>query len=511
MRISISIKYSVLILFTIFITSIPLSLYFLDYFKEEIRSQLLMRGQTITRQLAQSCAPLLLSKDMAKINAAINSALKDPDIIAASITDHENVIVADHSPEKVGQTFSDQRLSNKKSNSAFHFEDIQANEIIFTHPASFGGVYTGQVIVHISRSVLDKATSSTSRQVLYMTGIIACFVVAISLLMLRRTLRPLGSVLQATKQISEGDFSTRVKIKSNDEIGELAREFNKMAARAELFFRYLDKSIAERLAEDESLAQPGGNLKPVSVLFGDMRNFTSLSNLLSPSQVVRILNTYFDLFIRIVYHYHGVVDKTMGDAIMAFFEPAKSKKIDHTRNAALAAVSMRAAVWALNGVIGNSPEHKTSFLVVPQNFGFAVATGRLIVGNIGSKRRMDYTVCGPAVNLAARLQDETPNGEVVFDRFTAMDVEDLMVCQELDRVLPKGFLPGQEVTPAKVISVSETEMQNIRRLISSLFTSKFFKKHVISPSAPNVKQIAEMLQDRSRDYIGQDPPEFLIC
>jgi class 3 adenylate cyclase len=510
MRIPIAVKYSLMIMFTILTTSALLSWYFLGYMKEELQSEMYKRGGAVARNMAYTVAPLLLSKDDAKIGAALASAIKEPDVESMSVLDHDFKTVADARPEALGKPFYDPVLDIRNVSSSVHAVDEENDQLVFARVAKFSGVQVGLVVVRVGRGALRIAIKSATRRVLLITCIIAGLVIVIGFFTLSRTIKPLSMVLDGTRRISRGEFSTRLEIKSNDEIGELARAFNDMAARTELFFRYVDKSIAERLAQDESLARPGGSMRQVSVLFGDMRDFTAMSNQRSPSDVVWILNTYFDLFFEVVHQFGGVVDKTMGDAIMAFFEPSRANAIDNSHRATLAAVCMKSAVWILNRVIDEAKRSGVDVVLEPRNFGFSVATGRLIVGNIGSDRKMDYTVCGPAVNLASRLQQETKNGEIVLDKFTAMDVEELVEIGELHQVQPKGFLPLQKVTPYNVIRVKEVKLPQLRTIMRRLFSKSFFRLHMSrAVSEPmSDEQVQHLVQFVAR-LIDGDPKDFL--
>jgi adenylate cyclase len=513
MRVPIVVKYSILLLAIILTTAAALSWYFMDLLGDEMESELHKRGRALTRHLAYTAAPLLLSKDDAKIAAALNHVLKDSDIVEASILDHDQRVVADSQPNQVGLVFSDPAVPIPEKNSDSPEAIRVGDQLVFVGSSTFGGVRVGSVVVRASRLAFHRAIQSATSQVLYITVFIACVVIVLSFLMLHRTLKPLAQVLEGTRRISQGDFSARLKVQSNDEIGDLAEAFNGMAARTELFFRYVDKSIAERLSQDESLAHLGGQLKQVSVLFGDMRGFTQLSNQRLPAEVVLILNTFFELFFQTIYHYGGVVDKTMGDSVMAFFESPRTTGLDHSRRAAMAAVSMRSAVWVMNQTIRETIRHEIPTVLEPKDFGFSVATGRLIVGNMGSEQRMDYTVCGPAVNLAARLQEETTRGQVVFDRFTAMDVEDLVITKELPRVCPKGFKASQEVTPYLVRGLTAAQQIRTRKLLQKLFVESFFKAHIADPSEevpkPTREQITQ-LRTIAHGFLNRDPAQFFV-
>ncbi len=517
-RISIKVKYSLLVLFSILATSGLLSWFVLGLIDTEVRAQLKRRGESVTQQLAWALAPVLLSKDDAKVRAALNRVFEDSDIVAGSIIDADGGrVVADGDEGRVGQSFFDPFVPVEERDCSGMVEDSARDRLIFMRTASFSGVRVGCVVIQISRDSLDKVLGRATAQVLFLTAVIALAVIVLSFLTLRRTLKPLGQIIEGTRRIAEGDFSTRLSLASKDEIGDLAEAFNSMAARTELLFRYVDKSVAERLIHDESLALPGGRLKQVSVLFGDMRGFTELSNERSPGEVVWILNTYFDLFFQVVHHFSGVVDKTMGDAIMAFFEPYRPKDTSNAERAAMSAVAMQAAVWTLGEILAEAGRLGIPTLVEPCRFGFAVATGRLIVGNIGSKRHMDYTVCGPAVNLAARLQQDTRRGEIIVDHFTAMDVDKMVVTRRLPRVRPNGFSPSQEVTPFQVVELEATELVRMRKLLRLLFTRRFLLEHIVAfvrdgTELPVDRRAgwAAVLHDHAAGVIERDPPSFLV-
>ncbi|MBW2703573.1 MAG: HAMP domain-containing protein [Deltaproteobacteria bacterium] len=515
-RPSITIKYSMLVFLFILATSGLLLVFFIELLAESVEDQMLKRGEAMTGQLAYSASSLLLAKDHAKLQAVLNKAKTAPDILSMIIMDTERIVIAASDIALVGKGFFDPFVPVERSKChGVHHDQLQ-DRLVFMHQSSFSDTPVGCVVVQFSNDALNAATRAASARVLVITGFIALAVILLSFLTLRRSLRPLTKVIEGTQRIAEGDFSARIEVRSGDEIGRLAEAFNSMAARTELFFRYVDKNIAERLARDEELAKPGGQLKQVSVLFGDMRSFTALSNDMPPSDVVRILNTYFDLFFELVHSYEGVVDKTMGDAIMSFFEAFETKDVDHSSRATMAAVAMRAAVDVMESVLRQGRQDGLPLQVRACRFGFSVATGRLIVGNIGSDAHMDYTVCGPAVNLSARLQEDTHLGQIIIDRFTAMDVENLVMLKQLPRVRPKGFSEAQEVTPYEVIGLKVSEMAKLRQLLRRLLVAPFFLKHVI-PDAGSIegldetarKTYAKRLAEMASNQVDHMPWDFL--
>jgi len=175
-------------------------------------------------------------------------------------------------------------------------------------------------------------------------------------------------------------------------------QLEKQRTRA-VFSRYLDPGIVKELLRNPTAARLGGNRAELTVLFSDIRGFTSLSSLLPPEEVVELLNTYLTVMTEIVFQQGGTIDKFAGDGIMAFFGAPQSHS-DDPRRAVRTAVAMRDGIAALQA----QWQHRAQ---VPLRIGIGIDTGYAVVGNIGSPGRMDYTIIGDVVNLASRLQDLT--------------------------------------------------------------------------------------------------------
>jgi adenylate cyclase len=166
----------------------------------------------------------------------------------------------------------------------------------------------------------------------------------------------------------------------------------------ELFGRYVTPAYVERLAERPETLRLGGERVPLTVLFSDIRGFTSLSERLPADAVIHLLNQYLDAMAEVVFRHEGTIDKFIGDAVMAFWG-APVPVADHARRAVEAALDMTTELDRLNArwsEDGSSP---------PLRIGIGIHTGEAVVGNIGSlSRKLDYTAIGDTVNLASRLE-----------------------------------------------------------------------------------------------------------
>ena len=198
------------------------------------------------------------------------------------------------------------------------------------------------------------------------------------------------------------------------------------------FQYYLTPSVVNEILKDPSKLKLGGDKKRLSVMFSDIRGFTSISEKLSPENLVQLLNEYLTAMTNIVFKHDGLLDKYIGDAIMAVFG-APLDQPDHAQRACHTAVEMIAELkqlqdkWAAEGW----PEI---------NIGIGVNTGDMVVGNMGSEMRFDYTVMGDSVNLSSRLEgtNKEYGTNIIISEFTHESVKDEFVCRELDAVRVKG-------------------------------------------------------------------------
>ncbi len=214
----------------------------------------------------------------------------------------------------------------------------------------------------------------------------------------------LRQVNDAVINVEKLDYVHVENVRTGDELEDLARGFNRMVdglkERDEMkttFGKYLTPAIMNHLMASKVVL--GGELLEVTVLFSDIRSFTSLSERMKPQDVVALLNEYFTEMVNIVMDEGGVVDKYIGDAIMAVFGAPVPKPGDAV-HAVRAAVRMRRALHELNVRLAKRgvPALKT---------GIGIHTGQVVAGNIGSEKRMEYTVIGDTVNLASRLESST--------------------------------------------------------------------------------------------------------
>lgn len=245
---------------------------------------------------------------------------------------------------------------------------------------------------------------------------------------------PIKLLTVAAHQIEAGEYELDLKPKTHDEVGLLTSSFVQMgkglAERERLkdsFGRFINKEIAE-LAAQGRLAL-GGETKETTIFFSDIRSFTAISEKLEPFEVVGFLNEYMTQMVECVNDTHGVVDKFIGDAIMAVWGAPTSS--GSPREDALNCI--RAALMQFNR--GRGGDKKPIIRI-----GCGINSGAVVAGQIGSQKRMEYTVIGDAVNLASRTEAlNKPMGtDILITEYTYKLVHDQVLVEEMPSVTVKG-------------------------------------------------------------------------
>lgn len=248
----------------------------------------------------------------------------------------------------------------------------------------------------------------------------------------RKMTRPIMSLVEGTKEVRAGNFKVQVPVKTHDEIGLLTTSFNHMVADLALKEKYrhvlaqvTDKEVANCLLE--GAIELGGEDREATVLFCDIRGFTSLAEHMEPSSVIRLLNKHMTALTEVIYKHHGVVDKFVGDEVMVLFGVPRSYG-DDALNAVRCAQEMHRVRKELNETA-----------VHPIDMGIGISTGHMVAGCMGSIDRMNYTVVGSRVNLGSRLCSMARGGEIILDPKTYSLVSSEIHAVEVQGVDIKGL------------------------------------------------------------------------
>jgi adenylate cyclase len=264
--------------------------------------------------------------------------------------------------------------------------------------------------------------------------------------------RPLRRLLEGARAVEAGRLEVNVPVRSQDEVGRLTEAFNRMTEQLrvkerirETFGKYIDPRVVEGLIDRPALTQGEGQRRMMTVLFCDMKGFTAMSEGMTPQGLVKVMNRYLTTMSEPIRDHRGVIDKYIGDAIMAYWGPPFTDDSEQAGLACLAALDMLDRLESLHGEVMELLGMRTGLPRIDMRIG--IATGDALVGNIGSDFMMSYTVMGDTVNLASRLEsaNKTYRNRILVSAATAAAAASYVETRELDRLMVVGTHEPQQV------------------------------------------------------------------
>ncbi|MDZ7269312.1 MAG: adenylate/guanylate cyclase domain-containing protein [candidate division KSB1 bacterium] len=285
--------------------------------------------------------------------------------------------------------------------------------------------------VGFARQVLTEPIIHTQRRILAMAALVIVMSVWVIYFFAQKMVDEIHALSRAAREVGNGNLEVSLQPRSNDELGQLAREFNNMIIhlREKLQMqKFLSKLTVQMIHQrgGHRVEPYEGERRNVTILFSDIRNFSAIAEDSEPEQIVKLINIYFDLQTRIIEANGGVVDKFMGDQIMAVFQGPRM-----IEEAVRAATEIQRAVKELN-------RQRRAAGEVTFELGIGINQGLAVMGNMGSKNRMDYTVIGDVVNIANRLCNLARSGQIIAEYNIAHSLNGAYIINRLDSIVVKG-------------------------------------------------------------------------
>lgn len=436
-RIPIRVRLSVFMTLLIVFIMCAASMYFYKSQKEEFISQTTRFGTSIVNNLSHNCSVPMLENDDASLNILIEEISKMQDMDYVAVLDKNGTVMAHSDIAKLGQPYkpapSLATISKNDQMEISKFSKGKIEVMDFSEQVTFNQVFLGTVHIGISMESLRKKIETTGLFLLLMTTVLIGIGVGISFFISTQFSRPVLSLLRGTAEIKIGNFAFRTEREHNDELGDLTLAFNDMAEGLrkkdviqDAFGKYVNPEIVDMILNNPDGQWFQGRKIPATVMFTDIRGFTSLSEKIPPEQVVGLLNDHFTTVTEIILRHGGHVDKFIGDAVLAVFG-ALMEYDDHAERAVRAAVTLQATLTKGENAGGQN-----------LRIGIGINTGEVIAGNIGSQQRMEYTVIGDTVNLASRLTGIAESGEIIISNATFEAVSAKIKSKKLEPVTVKG-------------------------------------------------------------------------
>jgi adenylate cyclase len=197
-----------------------------------------------------------------------------------------------------------------------------------------------------------------------------------------------------------------------------------------MFGRYLSKEVMDSLLEDPNALELGGERRNVTIMMTDLRGFTAVTESLEPEQVVRMLNNCFEVMVEVIHQYQGTINEIVGDSLLVIFG-APQEVPDRAQKAIACAIEMQNAMAEVNT--------ENRVLGLPElEMGIALHDTEVIVGNIGSSKRIKYSVVGSGVNLVSRIESYSVGGQILVSESVCKEAGEILRIDSQREVIPKG-------------------------------------------------------------------------
>jgi len=465
---------------------IGITVFIYNHEKEVLGNEVKQRGLAIAVNVANSAADALLGSDILTLSILANEVLQSPlkeqnespmmeqvlqslkeefierkeketikneGIVSAVIVDANGLMM---DPKKAEQKYYPPAgIKPLDEGQDYLIQEYQLNgksyyDIAVPSIEKITEKKVGEVHLTVSQDVVSKTVLTAAIKILVIMFVALIAGIIISVMLVAFMVKPIQQLVKGVNAIGEGNYDVQIKLKSRDEIGELTDAFNSTAKSLKekellkgAFSTYVSGSIMEQILKDPGKLSLHGTKVKATMLFTDIRGFTSMSETMEPEQVVSIINEYLTLQTDKVFKWNGLLDKFVGDCVMAVYGVPFGKPDDSYR-AVRTAMDIREGVEKMNAIRKRKNLHTVGI-------GIGINTGPVVSGNMGSPQKMDYTVIGDNVNLAARLEANAPAGQIWVSESTYLETCDRIDFEELPSIMVKGKKdPIKVYSPIKV-------------------------------------------------------------
>jgi adenylate cyclase len=455
LKIPIWLQLSVTVAVIIVVIVLALSFGILNRQRDQLYAQTVKIGMVSLNYFATSAPIPLLENNILSLNNLLKESTLVEGILYAYILDNENIIQAHSNLNEIGKTHEPILIKHNLTieNGITHFSYHLAsgkNVLNMIRPVEYRDKQLGEVHVGISIDFIEDVIWQETKKIFSMTFIILSLGILIAVSMGIHFSKPISKLVEATHEISRGNFKHKVHFRRKDEFGNLAKAFNHMSDELwikslmkESFGKYVGQEILELILKSPEKDWLDGKKKEATVIFADIRGFTSYSERTEPDKVIKELNDFFEIATNIILKHNGYVDKFIGDAVLGVFGVPVYHS-GHEEIAVRACMEMQSTFKEIAGKKGNK---------LMSSVGISINAGLVVSGNIGSQAKMEYTVIGDAVNLASRINGFAKPGEIIIGQTIFEKLGD-----KLDTIaLPPAVIKGKSelVRTYKVLGFHE--------------------------------------------------------
>lgn len=407
--------------------------------QEQLYNQTVKIGQVSVNYFDNNAKIPLIEDDILQLNTIVKNASLVEGLVYAFIVDNNDKVLAHTDLSKVGKPMEIFKNKNKVTQTGADtwFNHVMPGEkhvLNLSRPITFKGKKLGSVHVGVSVDFIQDMIMKERTSIIMITLLVILFSTIVAVLLGFRYSHPISKLMHATQEISRGNYRYRVDLERNDELGNLATAFNRMneelwknSLMQESFGKYVGSEVLEMIMANPQSTWLKGRRNKATVLFADIRGFTSYSDANQPEHVVEMLNEYFTIATGSILEFGGYIDKFIGDAVLGVFGVPVFQK-NHTERAVRAAL-------LLQHKLREAGKHANKMYA---SVGIGIDTGIVVSGNLGSQVKMEYTVIGNSVNVASRLNGIAGPGEIIISKNVHEEVLDIINAEAMPAQLIKG-------------------------------------------------------------------------
>ncbi len=405
-------------------------------------------GTVSLNYIVNSAKIPLIEDNVLRLNEIIKDATSVEGVVYAIIVDQKNTIKAHTDINQIGTEFDD--FDDFSAHTALnksrvtHFDHIMPSGmkvLNISRPIEFQGRRLGHVHVGVSINFIEELIDQERSSIILMTSLLLMGSIIVALFYGVRFTRPISQLVVATQMISDGDYHYKVNMPRKDELGTLAVAFNRMSDELytkslvqKAFGKYVGANVLDMIITKPESTWIDGNKSEATIVFIDIRGFSSYFELKEPEDIIKELNKYFEIATKSIREFDGYIDKFIGDAVLGIFGGVKPRE-GHMEKAVRAALHMK------EGFIRESSGGSQLLASI----GIGINTGTVFSGSVGSDVRMEYTVIGDSVNVASRLSDLAGPGEIIISKTIYENLKDLIEAEALPPQKIKGKIKPVEV------------------------------------------------------------------
>lgn len=453
-RIPIWLQFFAATMFIIIITIFLMSFFILRQQRERLYDQTLKIGKVSLNYFSGNASIPLLEDNILRLNTLIKDATHVEGLLYAIIVDHNQTIKADTDINKIGKIFKKFKnitdLRKEDDVTYFNYVSESGKHVLnLTRHITFNKKELGEVHVGVSIDFIEKLIHKAQFTIIGITFFIIILGSGVAVFLGFHFSRPISNLVQATREIGSGNYQHKIILARNDELGNLSTAFNRMGEELwknslmqKSFGKYIGPEVLEMIMANPESVWLKGHRSEATIIFVDIRGFSSYSEVKEPEEIVEKLNQYFEIATQTIQDHGGYVDKFIGDAVLGVFGVPVYHK-NHVLRAVSAASNMQKAFH----------EKRKNGNDLLYSVGIGINSGVVVSGNIGSQNRMEYTVIGDSVNLAAHIYRLANPGEIVITKSVYVPLKENLEVKPLPPQYIKG--KSEPVEIFKLLSMRE--------------------------------------------------------